>query len=126
MDPNAQELSGQIAQIWDERTMKSGEIVVSDRAREILSLGTADNPKEEDTINFLVESEEAQVFRLFRRRHLDGEDPMIAADRWISHVKAHCVSGSGNPRFTAVPSDVDGGSVHVMVSGKGIFALEEM
>ena len=115
-----------IVQEQIEETMKCRGNVISDRAREILSIGSADNPREENTIIFLVEREEAHVFRLFRRRHLGGEDPMVAAHRWVRHVKAHCVSGSGNLRFTDVPSGVDGGSVHVKVSGKGIFALEEM
>lgn len=122
MDPDAQELNDQMAQEQDESAMECRGMVVSDRARAILSIGPADNLCEEDTTDFLIEGEEAQVFRLFRRRHLGGEDPMIAADRWIEHVKAHCVSGCGDLRFTAVRSDADGGSVHVMVSGRGIFA----
>ena len=51
---------------------------------------------------------------------------MVAAERWIEHMRPQCVSVSGDLRFTAVRSDVDKGCVHVMVSGNGIFAKEEM
>ena len=95
MDPDAQELNDLMAQEQDESAMEGRGIVVSERARAILSIGPAENPREEDTTDILIEGEEAQVFRLLRRRHLGGEDPMIAADRWAEHVKAYSSAGLG-------------------------------
>ena len=95
---------------------------ISDSARELLSVGATDNPDEEMTVSFFTEGNEATAYRIFRRRHIGGEDPMKAADQWIRQAKRLCAAARGELKATAVGTDLDGGSVLVTITGNGIVA----
>ena len=64
------------------------------------------------------------VYRIFRQRHMT-ENPMAEADWWIRQVKRHCTIPDGEIRATAVWTDVDGGSILMVISGTKIIAREE-
>ena len=98
---------------------------ISDRAREILSAGATDNPAEEMTVSFFTEGNEAIAYRIFRRRHTGGDDPMEVAERWVRQIRGLCAASRGELKTTTVRTDADGGSVLVAISGQGIVAKEE-
>ena len=101
------------------------ENAITDRAREILSEGTKDNPEGENTVVISELDGEATISRIFRRRHTGG-DPREAADRWIRHVKECCTSAYEELEARARGSKLDGESVTVAITGKGIVAREEI
>ena len=97
---------------------------VSPDAREVVSKGATANPDRENTVAVAETGGETTVYRIFRRRHLNG-DPMDAADEWIRYVKSYCTSTNGELTAAAVWTDVEGGSVLVAVAGPGIMCRRE-
>ena len=97
---------------------------VSPKVREVVSKGATANPDDENTVAVAETGGETTVYRIFRRRHLDGE-PTSAADEWIRYVKRHCTSTNGELTAAAVWTDVDGGSVLVAATGPGIMCRKE-
>lgn len=108
-----------------ESDISAEDSSISDMAKEILSVGAIDNTEEEMTISFFTDGKEATVYRIFRRRHTGGEDPMEVADHWIRQAKGLCSAVRGELKATAVWSNVDGGSVLVAITGQGIVTKEE-